>query len=103
MSDNSPSEKTRVLNFLKKEAEVDKSDIREVALAFKEPSEIEDFLKNEKKKLEPILVKAEVDERFDNGKKVQFQEGKSKTEIDIEGLYMEMGETRFLEVVKISV
>lgn len=102
MSDSVQSEKTRVLNFLKKEAEVDKTDIREVATAYKELSEIEEVLKSEKKKLEPLLEKAHVDERFEDGKKVQFQEGKSKSSIDVNGLFKEMGEKRFLKVAKVS-
>lgn len=98
-----PSEKTRVLNFLKKETTVDFDNIREVAAAYKHLSEIEDLLKAEKRKLESVLLKAEVDERFEDGKKVQFQEGREKTFIDPRDVYNALGDLdRFFNFVKIN-
>lgn len=95
-------ERTRVMNFLKKEIEIDFENIREVAEAYKHLSEIEELIKTEKRKLESTLIENEVDERFDDGMKVQFQEGRKQTSIDVESVFNELGADEFLKIAKVS-
>ncbi len=82
------SETARIINFLKKDIEIDFSKTREVAIRFKELSEIKNLLEQQIDQLKPVLIEARVSEYFpEEGKKVVYSEGRSLTEINTEGLF----------------
>lgn len=96
-------EKTRVTNFIRKQAEIDLDNIREVAEHYKQLDEISKLAKKEMDVLKKVLIEVEVSEYFpEDEMKVVFEEGKKKTYLDSDKVFKMIGLERFLEVATVS-
>lgn len=96
-------EKTRVTNFIRKQAEIDLDNIREVAEHYKQLDEISKLAKKEMDVLKKVLIEVEVSEYFpEDEMKVVFEEGKKKTYLDSDKVFKMIGLERFLEAATVS-
>ena len=97
------SEKTRVENFIRKQVEIDLSNMREVADHFRQLDEIMKLAKKQSDALKKVLVENEVEEFFiEDEQKVVFQEGRVKTFIDVNVLVNNMTMSDFLSVATVT-
>jgi len=99
----SDKEKTRVTNFIKKQTDIDLSDIREVANHYRQLNGFSKLITQEMSRLKGILLESEVNEYFlDDKEKVVFEEGKSKSFMDPQLVLKDVGQEIFMELVSVS-
>lgn len=96
-------EKTRVTNFIKKQVEIDLSNIREVAKHYKQLDEISKLVKKEMDVLKKKLIEAEVSEYFlEDETRVIFEEGKKKTYLDSFKVSETIGLEQYLHISTVT-
>jgi DNA-binding TFAR19-related protein (PDSD5 family) len=78
------------------------TDVRETARRYKEITEQIDTLKAEQERLGRVLVEEQVNEWFEDGTKVVYQQGRTKSKIDDHKIIAELSYDELLKVVKIQ-
>lgn len=85
-----------------KDVSEDPKYIRDAAAVYKELEDSIAAIKREQAVLEPLLIKEKVNEYFDDGTKVAYQEGRSKNQLDEHKIIAELTYDELIRVTKIQ-